>query len=383
MEPISIYIHFPYCQSKCPYCDFNSHVTNNFYEKELLECYKKEIDFFLLKIGETRILRSIFFGGGTPSLMNPETIQEIINYIFSKPELQRENVEITLEANPSSSEYAKFENFKKSGINRLSIGVQSLVPRHLEFLERKHSGSQAVKALEMAKSIFQEFSFDLIYCLPGQTLRNWIKELSFAVENYAKNHISAYTLTIEKGTPFYKMYREGKFNLPPQEENFYFTTNKILKSYGLERYEISNYAKKGSECHHNLSYWQTIDYLGIGPGAHGRITTNGKRFESCNFALPSKYISLVNMQGNALQKYVSLTEEDIIKEALIMNLRTTQGININMLQRRFGINLYKALSEKKLIKMQEEGLLNFSASCICLTSNGLNVAFAIASALSS
>jgi oxygen-independent coproporphyrinogen-3 oxidase len=383
MEEISIYIHFPYCELKCPYCDFNSHVASDFKEKELLECYKKELDFFFSEISGKRKLRSIFFGGGTPSLMNAETVFEIINYIKSISKLVlRETLEVTLEANPSSSEMGKFLLFKEAGINRLSIGIQSLNPSDLQFLGRKHSANEAIKTLEIATKAFNEFSFDLIYCLPGQTLEKWKNELEFAIKNFAKNHISLYTLTIEKGTPFYKMHSEKKFLLPKNEEDFYFLTNETTEKFNLNRYEISNYAKTGSESKHNLSYWQTIDYLGIGPGAHGRFKTiHGNRVATYNFASPEKYIESVLRSGNALQTKDIITENEQIKEILLMNLRTKSGINLNDIKTRLDIDITEKLSKKTLLSLENSGLIEISDTYLRLTDQGLSLANAITSKL--
>ena len=372
MQPLSIYIHFPYCELKCPYCDFNSHVAKDFKEKELVECYLREIDFFLQKMGPSKnLLKSVFFGGGTPSLMQPESVFQVLEYIKNHELIEWKNVEVTLEANPSSAEYSKFEKFKKAGVNRLSLGVQSLNPQDLKFLGRKHGVEEAKQALLMAKEIFNEFSFDLIYCLPGQTLKIWEKELSFALENYAKNHISAYTLTIEKGTPFFKQHLERQFILPKNEDEFYFLTNSILESYDFKSYEISNYAKPGKECLHNLSYWQSVDYLGIGPGAHGRITTGRERFATQNYANPEKYIESVAKNGNAMQVFAKLLQDEIIKETLIMNLRVVQGINLLEFKAKYGFDILDFLNKKHLNSLEENGLLECSPQSLKLTKAGI------------
>jgi oxygen-independent coproporphyrinogen-3 oxidase len=381
LQELAIYIHFPYCELKCPYCDFNSHVSKDLREKDLISCYKKELDFFLEKLGEKRILRSIFFGGGTPSLMKPENVQEVIEYIKGHEALEVSNPEITLEANPSSAEYQKFLQFKNAGVSRLSIGIQSLNPANLKFLGRKHNEVEAKNALFMAKEIFNEFSFDLIYCLPNQTLKEWESELNFAIENFAKNHLSAYTLTIEKGTPFFKMHQNKDFLLPQNEDEFYFLTNNILTEHGFSRYEISNYAKNGAISKHNTAYWKSIDYLGIGPGAHGRITINKERFQTYNFAIPEKYISAFETERHAMQNYTKLSKEDLIKEILLMNLRAFEGIDIADISKRFSINLLEELNLSHLDAMQNANLLHFNDSEIKLSEAGLNVANAIISKL--
>jgi putative oxygen-independent coproporphyrinogen III oxidase len=377
MREISIYIHFPYCELKCPYCDFNSHVNTDFKEDLHIKSWKNELDFFFRQISQTHLLRSVFFGGGTPSLMKSKSVFEILEYIKKSPYLEVKNPEITLEANPSSAEYRKFKEFKEAGINRLSIGVQSLNKQDLKFLGRKHDENEAKNAILMAREVFENYSFDLIYHLPNQTLEKWQEELEYAVKKYASFHISAYTLTIEKGTKFFKMHEDGIFQLPKQEDEFYDLTNEILLKNSFTRYEISNYAKVGFEALHNLSYWQSIDYIGIGAGAHGRITKNGKRFATQNFSAPEKYLNQALNEGNALQSFEELSKEDIIKETLIMNLRCIAGLDLGFFEAKYGFDLLSCLPQKHLDLMQENGLLEVYKSHIKLTRKGLNVANAI------
>jgi putative oxygen-independent coproporphyrinogen III oxidase len=378
MEEISIYIHFPYCESKCPYCDFNSHTNTNLQEKEHIKAFKNEIDFFNQKIETNYIVRSIFFGGGTPSLMSPSTVFEIIEYIKQNKHLNVKNTEITLEANPSSSEYQKFKNFKDAGVNRLSIGVQSFKANHLKFLGRRHNEEEAKNALLYAKEIFQNYSFDLIYCLPNQSLEEWATDLENAIQNYASTHISAYTLTIEKGTKFFKMHKDGEFSLPSNEDEFYLITNQILTKYGFNRYEISNYAKTNYECRHNLSYWEGVDYIGIGAGAHGRITINNKRYATQNFANPQKYLSSANNQKNALQVFKPLSKNDIIQESLVMNLRSFKGLNLEKFKLKHGFDILPLVNQKNLQIMQNENLLYLTDNAVFLTEKGMNLANSIA-----
>jgi putative oxygen-independent coproporphyrinogen III oxidase len=381
MEELAIYIHFPYCELKCPYCDFNSHVESNLKEKEHLKAWQSEIDFFLSKINKSFALGSIFFGGGTPSLMQSETVYNILNYIKNHSQILWQNPEITLEANPSSCEYNKFKHFKEAGVNRLSIGVQSFNDANLKFLGRKHSAQEAKEALSMAREIFQNYSLDLIYCLPNQTLESWESELEFAIKNYALGHVSAYTLTIEKGTKFFKMHSEGGFVLPEIEDEFYELTNSIFEKNAFHKYEISNYAKEGFECKHNIAYWQSIDYIGLGAGAHGRLTIDGMRFATQNFANPDKYLNSVSSSENALQKFEALSKEDIIKETLIMNLRYKDGINLDNFEKKYGFKIMENLPKKHIDAMLENNLLELSKSNLHLTKGGLSVANAIVSKL--
>ena len=357
---ILIYIHYPYCELKCPYCDFNSHVADDKKESSHLDAYKLELDFFLQKINKVHSVRSIFFGGGTPSLMHPDTVFEILEYIKKHPLLKWCMPEITLEANPSSSEYSKFKDFKSAGINRLSIGVQSFNEKNLKFLGRKHNTAEAKNAIKMASDIFDEYSFDLIYCLPNQSLHEWQNELEFALEKYAKNHISAYTLTIEKGTPFFNMHAKNLFSLPPNEDDFYDLTNSLLAKHGFERYEISNYAKDQKHSLHNLGYWQSVDYMGIGAGAHGRITIDNKRFITQNFANPGKYLNSVFENNNALQVWQEMKSEDIIKETLLMNLRTAKGIDLHYFYQKYNFDLLNVINKKYLDELTQNGIIRLT-----------------------
>jgi oxygen-independent coproporphyrinogen-3 oxidase len=251
--------------------------------------------------------------------------------------------------------------------------VQSFNAENLKFLGRKHGVEEAKTALLMALEIFENYSFDLIYCLPNQTLKEWEKELKEALQKYALGHISAYTLTIEKGTKFFAMHSSGAFSLPKIEDDFYALTNSILKENGFERYEVSNYAKGGFECKHNVGYWQSVDYLGVGAGAHGRVMIDGKRFATQNFAGPDKYLS----SQNKMQTFVELSAEDVIKETLIMNLRYKNGVDIEGFKRKYGFDLMEKLPKRRLDAMVENGLLELNSSNLRLTEAGINLANSI------
>ena len=265
--PVSIYIHWPFCLSLCPYCDFNSHLSDSIDYAMWLHAYQTEIDYFANKI-KGKSVRSIFFGGGTPSLMKPDIVAGIIQKIAGLAEIS-EFTEITMEANPTSYETQKFREFKVAGINRVSIGVQSFQQKGLEILGRKHSVREAICAIESAASLFDKYSFDLIYATPNQDLAQWQGELKFAL-SLAGGHISLYQLTIEKGTPFYRLFRDGKLPLPSNDiaANMYEWTSRYLQEQNYGRYEISNYATNGQECIHNLCYWNYDEYIGIGPRVH-------------------------------------------------------------------------------------------------------------------
>lgn len=354
-NPLSIYIHWPFCLSLCPYCDFNSHVNSEIDHVLWLDAYKKEILFYRNKI-QSRYIKSIFFGGGTPSLMEPKTIEGIIELIASIG-IVDEKTEITMEANPTSYEAAKFRDFKVAGINRVSIGVQSILDERLAFLGRKHSAKEAIKALESAAGLFNRFSFDLIYATPNQTLSSWNSELQEALK-FAAGHISLYQLTIEKGTPFYSLYRQGQL-VPVVDElavDMYELTNDILARNGYSAYEISNYALFNNECKHNLCYWQYDEYLGIGPGAHGRIHKEYKEVIAVMMIHnPKKWLEQVSVLGQGVQKENMLGKREIIEEILMMGLRLKQGLSIKKFKDLTGQEVESILDQDffALIKKQD------------------------------
>ncbi|OFW95926.1 MAG: coproporphyrinogen III oxidase, partial [Alphaproteobacteria bacterium RIFCSPHIGHO2_12_FULL_45_9] len=266
-----IYIHWPFCKSKCPYCDFNSHVSEAIDHKRWMQSYLKEIDYWA-NLTEGRVVDTVFFGGGTPSLMQSETVAEILAHIQKKWRVSND-WEVTLEANPTSFETEKFRDFYAAGVNRVSIGVQSLYEADLKFLGREHSPDQARFAIAEAQKIFPRVSFDLIYARPKQTLDAWRTELSEALQ-MASGHLSMYQLTIERGTPFHTRHARGEFKIPEQDlaADLYDVTQDMMGQAGYPAYEISNHAIVGQESRHNLIYWRYDDYVGVGPGAHGRLT---------------------------------------------------------------------------------------------------------------
>lgn len=380
MNSISIYIHWPFCLSKCPYCDFNSHVGMVADHQLWLECYSKEIEYFKTTI-EGKYIKSIFFGGGTPSLMEPEVVQGIIAKLVGIGTVDA-RTEITLEANPTSFETAKFKQFKDCGINRVSIGVQALVNDDLKKLGREHDTTQALAAIKSAAHIFERTSFDLIYARPGQTLKDWQEELTLAAE-LMPSHISLYQLTIEKGTPFYRLYQDKKLILPKNDvaADMYEWTTKYLKELGFDRYEISNYAKSGEECRHNLTYWNYEEYLGIGPGAHSRL----KNYKAAKQHLtlttsttgimmwhkPEKWLKSVQEHGRGVQSVDVLSFDEVIQEFFMMGLRLKAGVNLKNLKNMTDQGVFSILSEDMLKYYAELNLLNFSEDHIALTDKGL------------
>ncbi|MGI4753437.1 MAG: radical SAM family heme chaperone HemW [Janthinobacterium lividum] len=367
---LSIYIHWPFCLSKCPYCDFNSHIANSIDDNNWLKSYEKEIEYFK-DIIQNKYIKSIFFGGGTPSLMNPKIVEEIINKISELARIDKQT-EITLEANPTSFETEKFKAFKAAGINRVSIGVQSLREDDLKKLGRTHDSLQAIKTIESANKIFSRVSFDLIYARSGQELKDWQQELKQAME-LVTGHISLYQLTIEKGTPFYKLFHDGNLILPSSDiaAEMYEWTNDYLESQNYFRYEISNYAKKGQECTHNLTYWNYNDYLGIGPGAHSRVIENPSSVSAIMmWHKPEKWLEAVNNKNNGIQTNSKLTKQEIIEEILMMGLRLKKGINISALEQKIDAKLENILDISSLNHYQELDLIRLDDN-IYLTYKGL------------
>ena len=369
-QPLAIYIHWPFCKSKCPYCDFNSHVAKEaLTQQQWLDAYLNNIHSFASVIRQHHIT-SIFFGGGTPSLMPAETVHSIITAIDKLSPLK--NCEITLETNPTSFEKDKFLAFHSAGVNRISIGVQSFKEDHLRFLGRQHSAYEAIKTIEAADQIFSNYSIDLMYVLPNHTAESWTEELVSAL-GYAKHHISLYQLTIEKGTEFFKLHQNKSFSLPNEDvaTTLYTLTNEILNDHGFEDYEVSNYARLNKESRHNLSYWQYRQYLGLGPGAHSRIWLSNQMQAITMLHRPDKWLEDIqqnNKQG--IQNMQVLTIQDIAKEFLLMGLRLKDGISFNDFKKRFKVDLSAFVSLEKILEFQKYQLVQFNNDRLMLTSRG-------------
>ena len=325
-KELSIYIHWPFCKTKCPYCDFNSHENTIINHDIWEEAFLKEIEFKKELISDRTII-SVFFGGGTPSLMKPKTINLILKQLNSLAEFCK-NIEITLEANPNSIDRENFYNFKSSGINRVSIGIQSFYSKNLKFLGRSHSSYDALKALEIARTIFNNYSFDLMYCLPNQKVIEWEEELNKAIK-YIDHHVSCYQLTIEKGTQFFQDFRSNMFRMPKESiaVQMYTLTSDILESHGINQYEISNYSKFGYESKHNINYWKLNDYIGIGPGAHGRYCYDNGIYSTINYYDPQKWYKYLVNNKLPHQSKRKLTENEQLLDKLTMGLRLNKGID--------------------------------------------------------
>ena len=322
-----VYVHWPFCAAKCPYCDFNSHVhRGEFDEAAYVEAYDREIAFFARQ-APGRTVQSIFFGGGTPSLMDPRSVAGILDAIARHWTIDP-RAEITLEANPTSVEAGRFRGYRSAGVNRVSLGVQSLREGPLAELGRRHSVDEAVAAVRLAQSIFPRTSFDLIYARPRQTLDDWQDELTEALW-LAQGHLSLYQLTIEMGTRYYDLFNAGKLKMPDEDlaADFYELTQELTQKAGLPAYEISNHARPGQESRHNLLYWRYGEYAGIGPGAHGRLLINNQRHATATEKMPFDWQKKVSSRGHGLVTDDILTWEEEGDELLVMGLRLREGID--------------------------------------------------------
>jgi putative oxygen-independent coproporphyrinogen III oxidase len=332
MENIAVYIHWPFCRKKCPYCDFNSHVSNAVNHQDWRNAYAQEIEYYAGLLGRRKVT-SIFFGGGTPSLMEPETVAHVIKIIGDYWDINH-TCEITLEANPTSIEAGKFIDFRGAGVNRVSVGIQSLRDEALKFLGREHSASEALKALAIANNVFDRVSFDLIYARPNQTMKDWQTELNEAI-TYAKGHLSLYQLTIEDGTQFKIMREKGQLQELDYDiaGDMYTMTADMMVAANMPAYEISNYACEGQESRHNLTYWRYQDYVGIGPGAHGRLTLpDGQKVATRTHKSPDKWMADVFGKGHGARPYEYLSAHDQMQEKLMMGLRLREGIDFASLR---------------------------------------------------
>ncbi len=326
-KPLSLYIHYPYCIKKCPYCDFNSHVVKNHQDDEYAIAIKTELAYYAQLTTDYKIT-TIFFGGGTPSLMECGVCAEILDFIAKKWQLSPE-IEITLEANSGATDIAKIAQFAQSGINRLSLGVQALEDASLKKLGRIHDAKTAIKAIEAVSKNYKFWSFDLIYARPWQSINQWLKECQFAL-SFAPEHLSLYQLTIEQGTDFHRLARLGKLKCPTSHKaaRMFVQTRELLQANGLMAYEISNHAKIGHESRHNLNYWQCGDWLGIGAGAHSRLNLQGKRTAIENHRLPQKWHESVAKIGHSTAKQEIISDVDYYQELLMMGLRMESGIKL-------------------------------------------------------
>jgi len=348
-----VYVHWPFCLSKCPYCDFNSHVrANPIDEERYLAAFRTELAH-RAALTKGRKVSSVFFGGGTPSLMKPQTVAGILDAI-AKHWTVDPNVEITLEANPTSVEAERFRGYKHAGVNRVSLGVQALSDADLKALGRMHSTAEALAAVKTASSIFERYSFDLIYARPNQTPESWQRELEMAL-TFASDHMSLYQLTIEPDTMFERLRDAGKLVVPDADKGriFWDVTQEIMNRAGLPAYEISNHARPGAESRHNLIYWRYGEYVGVGPGAHGRVkSAKGRRAQSTE-QHPEMWLTVVETDGHALVEDELLSTEEQGDEFLLMGLRLAEGIEPSRFQALSG----RSLDPQRIASLVEEGMV--------------------------
>lgn len=354
---ISIYVHWPFCLAKCPYCDFNSHVRESINEAEMATALLDEIDHYSKLVGR-RDVKSVFFGGGTPSLMSAATVEAVLNKISKNFDLN-ENAEITLEANPTSVEAGKFAEFSNAGINRVSLGIQALNDADLQALGREHSVKEALSAIELSQKYFKRSNFDLIYARMGQSVAQWEAELIEAFK-MANGHLSLYQLTIEQGTPFYGKWRKGELITPSEDisAEMYDLTNSLCQDFGYPAYEISNYARPGEESRHNLTYWHYQDYIGIGAGAHGRITVDGKTYATMQNKKPETWLKAVKNKGHASKIMDELNEQAMAEEMIMMGLRLVAGIKVQDFEQKIGKPINRFLEEDQVRSLIAQGFLD-------------------------
>lgn len=364
-----IYIHWPFCLSKCPYCDFNSHVRERIDHGRWRGALLRELEHYA-RDTEGRTVTSVFFGGGTPSLMQPETVAALIARARELWPISDE-IEITLEANPTSAEIGKFRAFRESGVNRVSLGVQSLVASDLRFLGRRHDAAEALAAVAMARDTFDRFSFDLIYARPGQTLDDWRRELDRALQ-FAAGHISLYQLTIEPGTQFEQALARGDFRVLDEERaaELYEATVARLGAAGLEDYEISNFARPGEESRHNLTYWRYGDYAGIGPGAHGRLTVGGEKLATRQHRAPEAWLDLVERDGHATRQRDRVPRAERLREMLMMGLRLKEGVPVARIEEESALPFAQALDAMRAKRLIDGGFLSLTGDRLIATQAG-------------
>jgi len=370
-EPLALYLHWPFCASKCPYCDFNSHVREGGVDHARFRAaLRRELAHEAARLGR-RPLTSIFFGGGTPSLMEPETVAALIAdaraHFDGAPDM-----EVTLEANPTSVETGKLRAFAEAGVNRASLGVQSLDADALRFLGRQHDAPHAIAALEKARAIFPRLSFDLIYARPGQQEAAWRAELRQALA-LAADHLSLYQLTIEPGTRFHAEHARGAFALPADDDAarmYEATADEAAARFGLAAYEVSNYARPGAESRHNLAYWRYGDYLGIGPGAHQRVLESGAMRATRRHRAPEEWAARVERDGHAAVEETSLTPEERGREAMLMGLRLAEGVDPARVAARAGRPFAEIVDATMLAALLDEGYLEWRDDRLVATVEG-------------
>ena len=356
--PFGVYVHWPFCRSKCPYCDFNSHVSHRPVDQP------RFVRAFAAEIAATasrtpgRTVSTVFFGGGTPSLMEPATVAAVLDAIAGHWGVAAD-VEVTLEANPTSVEAERFAGYRAAGVNRVSLGVQALDDDALAALGRTHTAGEALAAVAVARRHFERYSFDLIYARPGQTAAQWRAELGHAIAQ-AASHLSLYQLTIEPQTPFAALHASGKLAIPDDDHarDLYDVTQDVCAAAGLPAYEVSNHARPGAECRHNLVYWRCHEYAGVGPGAHGRLLLDGVRWATAAERRPEAWLGLVELRGHGLVTDEPLSEAEQADEFLLMGLRLAEGIDLARFERFAG----RPLADGRIGHLAGHGLVEITGT---------------------
>lgn len=381
---LALYVHWPFCVSKCPYCDFNSHVVEYVDHEIWRDALLTELAFEAERNPNAK-LQSIFFGGGTPSLMDPSTTEAVIKNAKAYWS-SHDDVEITLEANPGTVDADRFAAFREAGVNRLSLGVQSLNDEQLTFLGRRHSAAEARRAVETAGAIFERLSFDLIYARPDQTCEQWQRELSDALDllsGAGGGHLSCYQLTIEDNTPFKAGYARGAFDLPDEDggSDLFDLTQDILRAADMPAYEVSNHAKDGDACRHNIHVWQGGAYAGIGPGAHGRLHLKDGALATQRLKPPQQWLKRITEQGQGSQSETIIQPRDRAIEMVMTGLRLTAGVDLARLERMTGLKAYDIVSESNAKALESEGLIELSTQGLRTTARGRLVLNSVIEAL--
>ena len=368
----AVYLHWPFCAAKCPYCDFNSHVRRAPPDQErFAAAFEREMAWFRERTGP-REVRSVFLGGGTPSLMEPSAVDRLLRAVAREWHLPPD-AEITLEANPTSVEAARFRGYRAAGVNRASLGVQALDDASLRALGRLHTAEQALQAVELARETFPRLSFDLIYARPNQSVAAWERELARALD-LAADHLSLYQLTVEDGTPFAALHRAGKLPVPDGElsADLYEATGALTAARGLHRYEVSNHAAPGAESRHNLVYWRSGDWVGVGPGAHGRLALGSARVATSAERHPETWLERVERDGHGTAEE-ALTPDERADELLVMGMRLAEGIDA----RRWEALSGRPLDPNALEGLERHGLIRWTGERIAPTQAGMLVLDAV------
>ncbi len=372
-EGFGLYVHWPFCISKCPYCDFNSHVSDDVDHARWRDALLMELEYFAARTPGRR-LTSIFFGGGTPSLMEPDTVAAVID-AARRHWTPANDIEITLEANPGTVDAKRFADIHDAGVARLSMGVQALSDTDLKFLGRRHTVDDARTAWRIAAKIFDQASFDLIYARPGQTAKAWRAELSEALRettNEGLGHLSLYQLTMEPGTTMFDAHARGEFTLPDEDEAaaLYDITQELCENAGYPAYEISNHAKSEAACRHNLTYWRGGDYAGIGPGAHGRLTMDGSTRAIRQVKAPALWLKRVAAAGHGTQEEDTLAAHERAEELVMMGLRLTEGLDKDRFARLAGQPLTEVIDLAAVRRLIADGYITETPAALAAAAKG-------------